>query len=90
MPPVPNKATISPSAGSHLQGIGLVILMTICFSSLDASAKKFKDSGASLDPAGVGDAHILAGIDVSAAGGLRGHSFCLPFIGNHPCGPASG
>ena len=54
------------------------------------SHPKFKDSGASLDPAGVGYAHILAGIDVSAAGGLRGHSFCLPFIGNHPCGPASG
>ena len=41
MPPVLNKATISPSAGSHLQGIGLVVLMTICFSSLDASAKYF-------------------------------------------------
>jgi drug/metabolite transporter (DMT)-like permease len=34
-----NKATISPSASNHLHGIGFVILMTIAFSSLDASAK---------------------------------------------------
>ena len=34
-----NKATISPSASNPLHGIGFVIFMTICFSSLDASAK---------------------------------------------------
>jgi len=39
LPPVPNKATISLSARSPLHGIGFVILMTVCFSSLDASAK---------------------------------------------------
>jgi len=36
---VQNKATISPSASNPLHGIGFVIFMTICFSSLDASAK---------------------------------------------------
>ena len=41
MPPVLNKATISPAAQTPLQAIGLVIFMTICFSSLDASAKYF-------------------------------------------------
>lgn len=34
-----NKATISPSARNPLHGIGFMIFMTICFSSLDASAK---------------------------------------------------
>jgi len=37
--PVLNKVTISPSEKNPLHGIGFVILMTICFSSLDASAK---------------------------------------------------
>ncbi len=34
-----NKATVSPSARNPLHGIGFMIFMTICFSSLDASAK---------------------------------------------------
>ena len=34
-----NKTTISPSAQNPLYGIGFVILMTIAFTSLDASAK---------------------------------------------------
>ena len=34
-----NKATISPSARKPLHGIGFMIFMTICFASLDASAK---------------------------------------------------
>ena len=41
MPQVLSKATISPSVSNHLRGIGLVVLMTIAFSSLDASAKYF-------------------------------------------------
>lgn len=36
---MPNKPAISPPATNPLKGIGLVIFMTICFSSLDASAK---------------------------------------------------
>jgi drug/metabolite transporter (DMT)-like permease len=39
LPPVLNKATISSSARNPMHGIGFVIFMTICFSSLDASAK---------------------------------------------------
>ena len=34
-----NKVTISPSEKNPMHGIGFVIFMTICFSSLDASAK---------------------------------------------------
>lgn len=41
MPTALNKAAISPPASNHLRGIGFVILMTITFSSLDASAKYF-------------------------------------------------
>jgi drug/metabolite transporter (DMT)-like permease len=41
LPPVLNKATIAPPSQNTLHGIGLVIFMTICFSSLDASAKYF-------------------------------------------------
>ncbi len=41
MPPVLNKETISPAAQNPLHGIVLVVFMTICFSSLDASAKYF-------------------------------------------------
>ena len=41
MPTALNKTTIPPSASNHLHGIGFVILMTIAFSSLDASAKYF-------------------------------------------------
>ena len=41
MPPVLNKATIAPPSQNTMHGIGLVIFMTICFSSLDASAKYF-------------------------------------------------
>jgi drug/metabolite transporter (DMT)-like permease len=36
-----NKATILPVAQNTMHGIGFVIFMTICFSSLDASAKYF-------------------------------------------------
>ncbi len=36
---MPNKAAISSSASNPLKGIGFIIFMTICFSSLDASAK---------------------------------------------------
>ena len=36
---MPHSSVISPSASNPLKGIGLVVLMTICFSSLDASAK---------------------------------------------------
>ncbi len=36
---MPNKPAILPSASNPLRGIGFVIFMTICFSSLDASAK---------------------------------------------------
>jgi len=39
LPPVLNKATILPSDRNPMHGIGFVIFMTICFSSLDASAK---------------------------------------------------
>ena len=39
MPPMLNKVTISPSEKNPMHGIGFVIFMTICFSSLDASAK---------------------------------------------------
>ena len=39
MTPAQKKATISTSASNHLHGIGFVILMTIAFTSLDASAK---------------------------------------------------
>jgi drug/metabolite transporter (DMT)-like permease len=41
LPTALNKAAISPPASNHLRGIGFVILMTITFSSLDASAKYF-------------------------------------------------
>jgi drug/metabolite transporter (DMT)-like permease len=41
LPPALPKVTISPTAGNPLHGIGFVILMTITFSSLDASAKYF-------------------------------------------------
>jgi drug/metabolite transporter (DMT)-like permease len=34
-----NSLTVSPSLNSPLSGIGLMIIMTACFSSLDASAK---------------------------------------------------
>jgi len=34
-----NKTTVAPSARNPLHGIGFMIFMTICFSSLDASAK---------------------------------------------------
>ena len=34
-----NSLTVSPSLNSPLYGIGLMIIMTACFSSLDASAK---------------------------------------------------
>jgi drug/metabolite transporter (DMT)-like permease len=34
-----NKLTVSPSLNSPLYGIGFMIIMTACFSSLDASAK---------------------------------------------------
>lgn len=34
-----NSLTVSPSSNNSLQGIGFMIFMTACFSSLDASAK---------------------------------------------------
>ena len=34
-----NNLTVSPSLNSPLYGIGFMIIMTVCFSSLDASAK---------------------------------------------------
>ena len=38
-----NSLTVSPSLNSPLYGIGLMIIMTACFSSLDASAKYVTD-----------------------------------------------
>jgi drug/metabolite transporter (DMT)-like permease len=34
-----NNLTVSPSSDNSLQGIGFMVFMTACFSSLDASAK---------------------------------------------------
>jgi drug/metabolite transporter (DMT)-like permease len=44
LPPALTKVTILPSAENPMHGIGFVILMTICFSSLDASAKHFSSA----------------------------------------------